>query len=440
MPDARARRGRLDGGRRRTIRAAKRDGSRSRRRQEPTCEEPVFPTRPPAHCGRQYAAFLRRRRAAPRPLSVTHAYRAAEFGRCALLRSAARRSPTRCCSSILAGGRPARRRRPPPPRCSRPPRSACGGLSVPLADGAELDPSAIALQLACDASTHRAAAASGGRQRGRVDGAGGGRARRRDGATMLRQGVARSEALDLRRRLLARIPPEKQTTRVFANLMCQVYDGAAASPGLDPLCEPLDAICSGWRRMTRARRRTHALRRDGAAAQRRSCLSSRRRTAPTGRRRRMPTRRTRTSRSIRRRRGRARAAADAPALSASAMAPRRLCSATARLGPSRAHSGGPSTSSCGRRTVRRAGSRGLFPVRFVSGDAGDVVFALGSLWHSSSSCDVRCAVAAAGAGGAPSPRLALLYEYAPAFSAALHRFRPELCSVRRALSGDSSRP
>ena len=73
---------------------------------------------------------------------------------------------------------------------------------APLADSAELDPSAIALQLACDASTLALpqppadGSADAWTARAAVELADG------DGATMLRQGVARSEALDLRRRLL----------------------------------------------------------------------------------------------------------------------------------------------------------------------------------------------------------------------------------------------
>ena len=58
---------------------------------------------------------------------------------------------------------------------------------------------------------------------------------------------------------------------------------------------------------------------------------------------------------------------------------------------------------------------GLFPVRFVTGRAGDVALAFGSLWHSSSSAHP------------PSPpRLALLFEYAPSFVKPLHRYAPAL--------------
>ena len=58
---------------------------------------------------------------------------------------------------------------------------------------------------------------------------------------------------------------------------------------------------------------------------------------------------------------------------------------------------------------------GLFPVRFVTGRAGDVALAFGSLWHSSSS-----------AHWPSSPRLALLFEYAPSFVKPLHRYAPAL--------------
>ena len=262
-----------------------------------------------------------------------------------------------------------------------------------------------------------------------------------DGATMLRQGVTRSEALDLRRRLLARIPPEKQTTRVFANLMCQVYDGAAASPGLDPLCEPLDADLLRLATHGRALAVARAARRDGAAAQRRS-------------RSRLPAAAQRRPAAVD---GPHEAHQDQPINSAAAAAGGTRAAADTRsrckrCGSSTTLGSAIATWSRRSRSQRRPehvelwaanGSarriaRGLFPVRFVSGDAGDVVFALGSLWHSSSTYDVRCAAAAAGPGGAPpSPRLALLYEYAPAFVRPLHRFRPELLqrSVPRALWG-----
>ena len=58
---------------------------------------------------------------------------------------------------------------------------------------------------------------------------------------------------------------------------------------------------------------------------------------------------------------------------------------------------------------------GLFPVRFVTGRAGDVALAFGSLWHSSSS-----------AHWPSPPRLALLFEYAPSFVKPLHRYAPAL--------------
>ena len=200
------------------------------------------PDAPHAHRRRQIRRLTTARCAAA---ALRHArYRAAEFGRCAL-RSGALRVDIADTVLLVNPGRWAAGAAAAPAATALLAPTALGVRRyerAPLADGSEVDPSAIALQLACDASTlalpQPPADGSAGDQWTAqaavelIDG---------DGATMLRQGVARSEALDLRRRLLARIPPEKQTTRVFANLMCQVYDGAAASPGLDPLCEPLDA-------------------------------------------------------------------------------------------------------------------------------------------------------------------------------------------------------
>ena len=60
-----------------------------------------------------------------------------------------------------------------------------------------------------------------------------------DGVGWLRGGLARSEALALRETLLRALPPEKQSTRVFANHMCQIHRGVPESAGLDPACEPL---------------------------------------------------------------------------------------------------------------------------------------------------------------------------------------------------------
>ncbi len=70
---------------------------------------------------------------------------------------------------------------------------------------------------------------------------------------------------------------------------------------------------------------------------------------------------------------------------------------------------------------------GLFPVRFVTGRAGDVALAFGSLWHSSSSAhQTRRDAARAPAAWPASARLALLFEYATSFVKPLHRYAPEL--------------
>lgn len=67
-----------------------------------------------------------------------------------------------------------------------------------------------------------------------------------------------------------------------------------------------------------------------------------------------------------------------------------------------------------------AGPPGLFPVRFVTAEPGDVVFLLGSTWHGASS-HARASVRTRG-----KPRLALLYEYAPHFVAPRDRYHPLL--------------
>ena len=411
---------------------------------EPTCEELRVPDAPAVRIAvAKYAASSDDDAAAlpPRPLSVTHAYRAAEFGRCAL-RSGALRVDIADTVLLVNPGRWAAGAAEAPAATALLAPTALGVRRferAPLADGAELDPSAIALQLACDASTlalpQPPADGSAGDEwtaRAAVELADG------DGATMLRQGVARSEALDLRRRLLARIPPEKQTTRVFANLMCQVYDGAAASPGLDPLCEPLDAdllrLATHGRALAVARTllgETARLHNAGLALV----------FPPPHSADRPPSTDPHEAHQ------------DQPINSAAAWAGRvpppthplsvqalwllddfGFCNGATWSVPRSQRRPEHVELWAANGSARRI-ARGLFPVRFVSGDAGDVVFALGSLWHSSSTYDVRCAAAAAGPGGAPpSPRLALLYEYAPAFVRPLHRFRPELLqrSVPRA--------
>ena len=333
---------------------------------EPTCEELRVPDAPAVRIAvAKYAASSDDAAALPpRPLSVTHAYRAAEFGRCAL-RSGALRVDIADTVLLVNPGRWAAGAAEAPAATALLAPTALGVRRferAPLADGAELDPSAIALQLACDASTlalpQPPADGSAGDEwtaQAAVELADG------DGATMLRQGVARSEALDLRRRLLARIPPEKQTTRVFANLMCQVYDGAAASPGLDPLCEPLDAdllrLATHGRALAVARTllgETARLHNAGLALVFPPPHSADRppSTDPHEAHQDQPINSAAAwAGACRRRRTRSRCKRCGSSTT--------LGSATARRGPSRAHSGGPSTSSCGRRTVRRVGSRAV---------------------------------------------------------------------------------
>jgi diketogulonate reductase-like aldo/keto reductase len=63
---------------------------------------------------------------------------------------------------------------------------------------------------------------------------------------------------------------------------------------------------------------------------------------------------------------------------------------------------------------------GLFPVRFLTAQPGDIVLLLGSVWHGASS-HVRASERARA-----SPRVALLYEYAPVFVEPVHRYPPAL--------------
>lgn len=60
-----------------------------------------------------------------------------------------------------------------------------------------------------------------------------------DGITLLRAAVSSDEAKSIRDAILSAVPPSKFSTRVFANHMCQIHRGVAQSPGLDQTCEPL---------------------------------------------------------------------------------------------------------------------------------------------------------------------------------------------------------
>lgn len=63
-----------------------------------------------------------------------------------------------------------------------------------------------------------------------------------DGYAMLREAISPAEARRLRNHILDALPPHKRTTRVFANHMCQIHKGVPQSPGLDPDCQPLSPL------------------------------------------------------------------------------------------------------------------------------------------------------------------------------------------------------
>ena len=60
-----------------------------------------------------------------------------------------------------------------------------------------------------------------------------------DGISFLRGAIGRDAARALRDDLWNALPPHKRTTRVFANHMCQAHRGVPESPGNDAACEPL---------------------------------------------------------------------------------------------------------------------------------------------------------------------------------------------------------
>ena len=70
--------------------------------------------------------------------------------------------------------------------------------------------------------------------------------------------------------------------------------------------------------------------------------------------------------------------------------------------------------------MRAAAARGLLPTRIVTGRAGDVAFALGSLWHAPST-----------SLPGQRPRLALLFEYAPSFVQPRDRYSPAMLRRHR---------
>jgi hypothetical protein len=70
--------------------------------------------------------------------------------------------------------------------------------------------------------------------------------------------------------------------------------------------------------------------------------------------------------------------------------------------------------------MRAAAARGLLPTRLVTGRAGDVAFALGSLWHAPST-----------SLPGQRPRLALLFEYAPSFVQPRDRYSPAVLRRHR---------
>ena len=266
-----------------------------------------------------------------------------------------------------------------------------------------------------------------------------------DGAALLRGGAdGAAVAAAVRRRIVEATPPPKRSTRVFSNMMCQVHEARGDSPGLDPACAAVAPQL--WRLATQPQVVALARRLlgDGCVLHNQGVAL----VTPS------PPGATTTAH-----------AAHAAHTAHHAHAPHQdqpINSALVWAGnvppPShplslqalwllqdfsftngatyvlpRTQQRAEHIESWQRRnnTPAAALASGLFPVRFVTGNAGDVALAFGSLWHGSSSAH---APAGSGGGGGEWPssaRLALLFEYAPSFVKPLHRYTAEI--VRRSV-------
>ena len=248
-----------------------------------------------------------------------------------------------------------------------------------------------------------------------------------DGFTLLRQAWAAEDARALRAALLTSLPPEKQTTRVFANHMCQIHYDVAQSPGRDARCEPLSPLLMQLPLHPRILQLAAHLLGEGVVLHNAglSLVSHHPHTTDTV----SPAQYVpHADQPINRAEvwgGRVPPASHPLSLQALWLLDDFDYDSGATYVLPRTQTRWEHVDAWNRnRSVdhldpkrEAAGatlSGGLFPHRFVSGVAGDVVLALGSLWHAPSTRTL------------PGPRLALLFEYAPSFVAPRDRYSAAL--------------
>ena len=230
-----------------------------------------------------------------------------------------------------------------------------------------------------------------------------------DGVAFLRGAISDDATRHVRDEIWRGLPAHKRTTRVFANHMCQIHAGVPESPGHDAACEPIASALLALPAHTAILALATALLGDGFRLHNAGLSLV---TPPadgvsggghlSGH---MPHQ-------------------DQPINSASVWGGRvpppshplslqalwMLDDFTYDNGATyvlpRTHHRTEHIDSWAANQTRGhlAATDGRFPLRFATGRAGDVVLALGSVWHGAST-----------ARRGQAPRLALLFEYAPAF-------------------------
>lgn len=409
--------------------------------------------------------------APPRPLLATHVHRAREWGRCAVGGGATCASELETMLVVRPGawcaGAPRGLSLALDPRAAEPPAAAPaseGGRAagavpdappplralrlVPSAasgeahdeGGPDADPARDVTDwwgrhhlMACDAhDLHLRAAGGEGAGAGGAEPAGGapppqpawvedalGRIVHGDGLFVLKDVGSRAQLSELRTAFLRHIPPERhhRRTQGFVNHMCQTVHGVAVSPGNDPRCEPMDARFFALAHEPRVLALARALLGpdcilhnagvslvgDGSPA---SAIGAHQ-DQP------LPTDKTAIWG------GRVPPPSHPLALQAIWPLDEFEYENGATFVMPRTHHR-PERLDAWLHNATDVVRSGLFPVRFLTGGVGDVGFLLGTAWHGASS-HVR---ARREVGG--RPRLALLYEYAPSFVAAQHRYPPQL--------------
>lgn len=263
-----------------------------------------------------------------------------------------------------------------------------------------------------------------------------------DGVARLRGALTAGDAQALRDSLLSLLPPHKRTTRVFANHMCQCVDGEPRSAGHDPACEPLSPVLLQLATHSKVVRFARSLLGDDCVLH--NAGLSLVTPAPSGA----------SSQALAQQLSAHLPHQDQPINGAAIWSGRTpppthplSLQALWMLDDFTMDNGAfyallrsqwrsqhveawasdvaaATNSSAG--TARAAAAQGLFPARIVTGSAGDVAFALGSLWHAPST-------SVAG----QRPRLALLFEYAPAFVTPRDRYMPAMLRRYRVSAEDA---